>query len=101
MPYVGQYAPYVGAAYRGENDQNLFRMRINQAGVDAGTSPLSCGALLEKGDPYDPAWGRVDVDAGEVRDPADVVEGQCHGGDGGAASRNGRKTALIQCEGRN
>lgn len=61
MPWVGQYAPYVGSVYRGANDLNLFRQRINQPG--AGTSPLTCAALLKKGDPYDPAWGRVDVDA--------------------------------------
>ncbi|MFO1243301.1 MAG: hypothetical protein U1E36_08945 [Rickettsiales bacterium] len=61
---IGQYAPYVGAAYRGTNDLELFRTRINQAGE--GTSPVTCHMNIEpaggKPDPTDPAWARIEVD---------------------------------------
>lgn len=61
---VGKYAPYVGAAYRGENDVLLFRQRMNQAGE--GTSVVTCERNIKpKGgdpDPYDPAWARLELD---------------------------------------
>lgn len=61
---VGKYAPYVGAAYRGENDVLLFRQRINQAGE--GTSIVTCERNIKPvgadPDPYDPAWARLEID---------------------------------------